>query len=60
LHSIDQELDVHRYNFADLPIWDGLFGTYRDTETFTPYCGFPRHYERKLGRMLLFRDVYKD
>ena len=39
---------------------DRLFGTYRDTETFAAHCGFPRHNERKLGRMLLFRDVYKD
>src|SRR5262245_37514967 len=23
-------------------------------------CGFPRNNERQLGRMLLFRDVYKD
>ena len=22
LHSVHHELDVHRYNFADLPIWD--------------------------------------
>jgi sterol desaturase/sphingolipid hydroxylase (fatty acid hydroxylase superfamily) len=60
LHSIHHELDVHRFNFSDLPAWDRLFGTYRDTETFAARCGFPRHNERKLGRMLLFRDVYKD
>ncbi len=60
LHSIHHELDVHRYNFSDLPIWDRLFGTYRDAERFAAACGFPRHNERKLGRMLLFRDVYKD
>ena len=60
LHSIHHELDVHRFNFSDLPVWDRLFGTYRDTETFAAHCGFPRHNERKLGRMLLFRDVYKD
>ena len=44
----------------DLPIWDRMFGTYRDTDTFAAQCGFPRHNERKLGRMLLFRDVYGD
>ena len=60
LHSIHHELDVHRYNFADLPIWDRLFGTYRDANAFVPACGFPLHNERKLGRMLLFRDVYND
>jgi sterol desaturase/sphingolipid hydroxylase (fatty acid hydroxylase superfamily) len=60
LHSVHHQLDVHKYNFADLPIWDRMFGTYRDTDAFAPECGFPRHNERKLGRMLLFRDVYGD
>ncbi|MFO0669791.1 MAG: sterol desaturase family protein [Polyangiaceae bacterium] len=60
LHSIHHQLDVHRYNFADLPIWDRLFGTYKDTDTFAPACGFPRQNERKIGAMLAFRDVYDD
>jgi hypothetical protein len=33
---------------------------YRDTDTFAALCGFRRHNERKLGRMLLFNDVYSD
>lgn len=60
LHSIHHQRDVHRYNFADLPVWDRLFGTYRDTDDFAPQCGFPRHNERKLACMLLFRDVYDE
>jgi len=60
LHSIHHQLDVHRYNYADLPLWDRLFGTYRDADTFAARCGFPRNYERQLGCMLLFHDVYKD
>lgn len=60
LHSVHHELDVHRFNFADLPIWDRLFGTYRDADTFVAHCGFPRNNERQLGRMLIFKDVYKD
>jgi sterol desaturase/sphingolipid hydroxylase (fatty acid hydroxylase superfamily) len=60
LHSIHHELDVHHFNYADLPIWDRLFGTYRDADSFAPACGFPRNNERKLGRMLMFKDVYND
>ena len=60
LHSIHHQLDVHRFNFADLPLWDRLFGTYRDAEQFAEQCGFPRHNERHLGRMLLFKDVYNE
>jgi sterol desaturase/sphingolipid hydroxylase (fatty acid hydroxylase superfamily) len=58
LHSIHHEIDVHAFNFGDLPIWDRLFGTYRDTDSFARQCGFPRHNERHLARMLLFQDVY--
>ena len=60
LHSIHHEIDVHKYNFSDLPIWDRLFGTYRDTTEFAPRCGFPRENERKIGKMLVFRDVYDE
>lgn len=58
LHSIHHELDVHRYNFSDLPLWDRLFGTYRETTEFSAACGFPRNNERHLGAMLTFHDVY--
>lgn len=58
LHSVHHELGVHRYNFSDLPLWDRLFGTYRDTTAFSEACGFPRGNERHLSAMLRFRDVY--
>jgi sterol desaturase/sphingolipid hydroxylase (fatty acid hydroxylase superfamily) len=58
LHSLHHELDVHAGNFGDLPIWDRLFGTYRDADEFAPQCGFPHHNERHLSRILLFQDVY--
>ena len=58
LHSIHHELGVHQYNFADLPIWDRIFGTYKDAEGFAGHCGFPHDNERMIGRMLVFQDVY--
>jgi sterol desaturase/sphingolipid hydroxylase (fatty acid hydroxylase superfamily) len=60
LHSIHHELDVHKYNYSDLPLWDRLFGTYKDTDTFSAQCGFPNDNERKVWKMLLFKDVYND
>jgi len=57
LHSIHHQLDVHAFNYSDLPIWDRLFGTYRDTLEFAPRCGFHGESERELLDMLLFRDV---
>jgi len=58
LHSIHHQLDVHNYNFSDIPIWDRVFGTYRDRTEFAPICGFPGRSEERLGDMLLFKDVY--
>jgi sterol desaturase/sphingolipid hydroxylase (fatty acid hydroxylase superfamily) len=58
LHSIHHQLDVHNYNYSDLPIWDRIFGTYKDTTQFVPNCGFPERNEEQLAAMLLFKDVY--
>ena len=60
LHSIHHQLGVHRYNFSDLPMWDKMFGTYKDTDDFMEHCGFPRNNERKLWKMMIFKDVYND
>jgi len=59
LHSVHHQLDVHTCNFGDLPVWDRLFGTYRDSVEFAGTCGFPAGAEQKLLPMLVFRDVYK-
>lgn len=57
-HSIHHQLDVHSFNFGDITWWDRLFGTFREAENFAPACGFPEDHERKLGKMLLFRNCY--
>lgn len=59
LHSIHHQYNVHKYNYSDLPIWDRLFGTYKDTTTFTARCGFPEGAEQELTKMLVFKDVYE-
>ena len=60
LHSIHHQLDVHKYNFSDIPIWDRIFGTYKDTTEFTSRCGFPGCNEERIGEMLIFKDVYQE
>jgi sterol desaturase/sphingolipid hydroxylase (fatty acid hydroxylase superfamily) len=59
LHSIHHQYDVHKYNFSDIPLWDRMFGTYKDTTTFVERCGFPAGAEQRLGAMLSFKDVYQ-
>lgn len=58
-HSIHHQLDVHKYNFGDLTIWDRLFGTFKEAEEFAPACGFPGRNEERLADMLCFKDVYE-
>lgn len=60
LHSIHHQYDVHNYNFADIPMWDRLFGTYKDSTQFAVRCGFPVGAEQRLWAMLAFRDVYRE
>ena len=60
LHSVHHELDVNQYNYSDIPLSDKLFGTYKDADEFSPKCGFPNNNERKIIKMLLFKDVYHD
>ncbi len=60
LHSIHHQYDVHSYNYSDIPIWDRMFGTYRDSISFTDRCGFPEGAEQRLPEMLAFKDVYEE
>jgi sterol desaturase/sphingolipid hydroxylase (fatty acid hydroxylase superfamily) len=59
LHSVHHQYEFHSCNYGDIPLWDRLFGTYRDAVAFTSRCGFSTGAEQKLGQMLLFRDVYE-
>jgi sterol desaturase/sphingolipid hydroxylase (fatty acid hydroxylase superfamily) len=60
LHSIHHAYGVHRYNFADLSLWDRLFATYKDATEFAQRCGFPEGAEQRLVEMLAFKNVYRD
>lgn len=58
MHLIHHARSVQYYNFADLPIWDILFGTFRNPEP--PYpgpCGFAELAELKVGPILLCEEV---
>lgn len=56
-HSIHHGRGIHGYNYADLPVFDMLFGTFRNPPSYTGSTGF---YDGASGRvldMLLLRDV---
>jgi sterol desaturase/sphingolipid hydroxylase (fatty acid hydroxylase superfamily) len=56
-HCIHHRDGWHRSNFADLPLWDMLFGTFDNPRAFDSACGFGPEREHLLPDMLLGRDV---
>jgi|SRR5215471_338849 len=56
-HCIHHRLGLHYYNFADLPLWDIIFGTFRNPKRSLAPVGFDRGLDSKLGAMLGFADV---
>jgi sterol desaturase/sphingolipid hydroxylase (fatty acid hydroxylase superfamily) len=58
MHNLHHGRGIHRYNYADLPAIDMLFGTYRNPRTIDDAaCGFYDGASSRLGAMLLGRDV---
>lgn len=58
-HAVHHARGVHAFNYADLPLWDMVFGTFRNPGGgFTvPQQGFYEGASARVGEMLAFRDV---
>jgi len=56
-HCIHHRDSWHRSNYADLPLWDMLFGTFDNPRSCAETCGFGPERESLLPEMLLGRDV---
>jgi sterol desaturase/sphingolipid hydroxylase (fatty acid hydroxylase superfamily) len=56
-HSHHHGRGVHRNNYADLPVFDLLFGTFHNPEGFAEQTGYYPGAEARVGDMLLGRDV---
>lgn len=56
-HCLHHGQGVHAYNYSDFPLWDMLFGTFRNPARYDGACGFETPADRRLGAMLAFRDV---
>ena len=56
-HCEHHRLGVHANNYGDLPLWDMLFGTYRNPARFEGECGFESPADRRVLAMLAFEDV---
>lgn len=56
-HAIHHERGVHDFNYANLPLWDILFGTFRNPPAWQGTAGFYAGASRQTLRMLLGRDI---
>lgn len=56
-HSVHHRRGFHAYNYSDLPLWDLLWGTFRNPQEFHGDVGFEEGPARSLGRMLVGRDA---
>lgn len=54
-HCIHHELNVHGYNYGNISLWDMVFGTFRNPETFEGRVGFAE--KPSFAKMLIGRDV---
>ncbi|MEM1156960.1 MAG: sterol desaturase family protein [Verrucomicrobiota bacterium] len=57
-HRVHHQRAYHTNNYADIPLWDMLFGTYQNPKAQVAECGFESWREDRFDDMLVFRDVY--
>jgi sterol desaturase/sphingolipid hydroxylase (fatty acid hydroxylase superfamily) len=57
-HCVHHQEGLHSFNYGDLPIWDMLFGTFRNPKEWNAHCGFGP-LEHRLPEMLIGVDVNK-
>lgn len=56
-HSWHHARGRHRNNYADVPLFDLLFGTHHNPREFAPETGFYDGASLRLGEMLTFREI---
>lgn len=57
MHRVHHQRGHHADNYG-LPMWDLLFGTWRNPTAYVEQCGFDDDKAARLSDMLLFRDVH--
>ena len=58
-HTVHHARGVHRHNYADLPVFDILFGTFENPEGYEHETGFYHGASSRLREMLTFRTVHE-
>ncbi|MCA9669209.1 MAG: sterol desaturase family protein [Myxococcales bacterium] len=56
-HVVHHAREIHRHNYADLPLWDMVFGTFHNPREVPREAGFYCGASSRIGEMLVGRDV---
>jgi sterol desaturase/sphingolipid hydroxylase (fatty acid hydroxylase superfamily) len=59
-HALHHERGIHAYNYADIPVWDLVFGTFRNPKAWNAQAGYYDGASKRVGAMLIGRDVTRD
>jgi sterol desaturase/sphingolipid hydroxylase (fatty acid hydroxylase superfamily) len=58
-HAVHHAKGVHAYNYSDLPLFDIIFGTFRNPSSYVDETGFYPGASSRVKDMLLFKEVDK-
>ena len=58
-HTVHHAKGIHAYNYSDLPLFDMLFGTFKNPARYEHETGFYNGASSRIKDMLLFREVDK-
>ena len=56
-HSVHHGRGIHQFNYSDLPLFDILFGTFRNPKDFVTESGFYDGASAKVPQILVFKDI---
>ncbi len=59
-HGIHHQRGLHGFNYANLPLWDIIFGTFRNPGAWDGSAGFYSGASKQTVRMLLGHDISRD
>lgn len=59
-HGVHHQRGLHGFNYANLPLWDIVFGTFRNPVAWEGEAGFYAGASRRTLPMLLGRDISRD
>lgn len=59
-HTVHHAKGIHAHNYSDLPLFDILFGTFKNPKDFEHETGFYEGASSQVADMLLFKDLNEE